>query len=105
MGKAVGNEIGLDENFDVIAKVIGAHQKAIINYKIEPLNKEIFLFRAEKVTRYLNDFEYLGWKPYAKKVNVFRIDGEHDTIFNDPINKKLAIGLQSVLDDGAKALK
>jgi amino acid adenylation domain-containing protein len=73
------------------------------HYKIEPYNIAIELFRAEIKSFYLDDFEYLGWKPYALKgVNIHRIPGEHNTIFKSPNDKEFARILQNCLDAAAK---
>jgi hypothetical protein len=33
--------------------------------QLKPYNIAVEVFRAEKRTFYMDDFEYLGWKPYA----------------------------------------
>jgi hypothetical protein len=51
----------------------------------------------------MDDFEFLGWKPYALKgVNIHRIPGEHNTIFKAPNDKIFAEVLQKCLDDAVK---
>jgi amino acid adenylation domain-containing protein len=68
-------------------------------YKIEPTDIEIELFRAEQHSFHLDDFEYLGWKPYALKgVNIHAIPGEHNTIFKSPNDRLFALILQACLD-------
>src|SRR6202012_2412001 len=43
-------------------------------YQLKPYNITVDVFRAEDRTSYMDDFEYLGWKPYALKgVRVHRI--------------------------------
>ncbi len=69
-------------------------------YQLKPYNIAIEVFRAEKRTFYMDDFEYLGWKPYALKgVNIHNIPGEHNTIFKDPNEKIFAKVLQKCLDE------
>ncbi|TKC09329.1 non-ribosomal peptide synthetase [Pedobacter frigoris] len=99
--KMKGEEVRgvLDEDFDFITKVGEVHRAAIPKYKLKPYHGDIHLFRARKVATYLNDFKFLGWKPYAKAVHIHQIDGEHDTIFNTPINRKFADSLQRLLDN------
>lgn len=69
------------------------------NYNLTPYPVRIELFRAEKRTFYMDDFEYLGWKPYALKgVNIHEIPGEHNFIFAPPNDKAFARILQDCLD-------
>ena len=69
------------------------------NYVLKPLNIAIELFRAKKRTFYMEDFEYLGWKPYALNgVNIHDIPGEHNLIFAPPNDKEFAVVLQDCLD-------
>lgn len=72
-------------------------------YQLKPYDVAVEVFRAETKTFYMDDFEYLGWKPYAMKgVNIHPIPGEHNTIFKAPNDKKFAQVLQKCLDDAAK---
>jgi amino acid adenylation domain-containing protein len=73
------------------------------NYLLTPVNIAIELFRATKKTFYMDDFKFLGWRPYALKgVNVHDIPGEHNTIFAPPNDKQFAKVLQECLDKAAK---
>lgn len=73
------------------------------HYKLEARNIAIELFRAEDRTFYLDDFEYLGWKPYALKgVNVHKIPGGHNSIFKAPNDKIFASILQNCLNKVAQ---
>jgi amino acid adenylation domain-containing protein len=81
------------------------HEKSLAaqrNYLLTPVNVAIELFRAKKKTFYMDDFKYLGWKPFAQKgVNVHDIPGEHNTIFAPPNDKQFAKVLQECLDKAA----
>jgi amino acid adenylation domain-containing protein len=69
------------------------------HYQLKPYNITIEVFRAENRTFYMDDFEYLGWKPYALNgVNIHKIPGEHNTIFKAPNDKEFAKILQRCLD-------
>jgi amino acid adenylation domain-containing protein len=69
------------------------------HYKIQPYNTSIELFRAEVRSFYLDDYEYMGWKPYALNgVNIHKIPGEHNTIFKEPNDKEFAKILQDCLN-------
>lgn len=72
-------------------------------YQLKPQNVAVEVFRAENRTFYMDDFEYLGWKPYALKgVHIHPIPGEHNTIFKAPNDKIFAQVLQKCLDDAVK---
>jgi amino acid adenylation domain-containing protein len=72
-------------------------------YRLTPYNIKVELFRAEKHTFYMDDFEYLGWQQYALKgVSVHKIPGEHNTIFKAPNDKIFASILQNCLDESVK---
>nr|WP_067062342.1 amino acid adenylation domain-containing protein [Mucilaginibacter sp. L294] len=81
------------------------HEKSLAaqrNYLLTPVNIAIELFRAKKHTFYMDDFKFLGWKPFALKgVNVHDIPGEHNTIFAPPNDKQFAKVLQECLDKAA----
>ncbi len=88
---------------DNITKIDITNDVAQLHYKIEPYNIAIELFRAEQRSFYLDDFEFMGWKPYALKgVNIHKIPGEHNTIFKAPNDKEFARVLQARLDETAK---
>jgi amino acid adenylation domain-containing protein len=79
-----------------------ASAKAKRNYYQKPLNITVDLFKAEKRTFYMDDYEFMGWKKFALKgVNVHEISGEHNTIFAPPNDEKFAIVLQECLDRAA----
>ncbi|CAN5252451.1 amino acid adenylation domain-containing protein [soil metagenome] len=72
-------------------------------YQLKPYKIAVELFRAQTRTFYLDDKEYLGWKPYALNgVNVHNIPGEHNTIFKAPNDKVFAEILQNCLNEAAK---
>jgi len=76
-----------------------ASAKAKRNYYQKPLPIVVDLFKAQKRTFYMADFDYLGWREFALKgVNVHDIPGEHNTIFAPPNDKQFAIVLQQCLD-------
>ena len=72
-------------------------------YQLKPAEIELEVFRAEQRTFYMDDFENLGWQPYALKgVNIHKIPGEHNTIFKAPNGKVFASVLQKCLDEAIK---
>ncbi len=69
------------------------------NYRLVPYPVTVELFRAKKLTFYMDDFEFLGWKPFALNgVNVHEIPGEHNYIFAPPNDQEFARILQATLD-------
>ena len=80
-------------------KIDDMNNEAQKHYIIQPYDIAIELFRAETRSFYLDDYEYMGWKPYALKgVNIHNIPGEHNTIFKEPNDKQFAAILQECLD-------
>jgi len=81
-------------------KVDVMNEYAEKHYQLKPYNVTVEVFRAENRTFYMDDFEYLGWKPYALNgVNIHKIPGEHNTIFKAPNDKVFASILQKCLDE------
>ncbi len=84
-------------------KIDRMNEQAEKNYQLKPYDIAIEVFRAEERTFYMDDFEYLGWKPYALSgVNIHNIPGEHNTIFKAPNDKVFADVLQKCLDEAIK---
>ncbi len=84
-------------------KIDEMNEYAEKHYRLKPQNVAVEVFRAENRTFYMDDFEYLGWKPYALKgVNIHKIPGEHNTIFKTPNDKIFAGVLQKCLDEAVE---
>jgi thioesterase domain-containing protein len=63
----------------------------------------IDLFRVRKRLYFLDDMEYLGWKPFAKKgIRVHGISGDHRSFLMAPYDREFAQALQAQLDACAK---
>jgi amino acid adenylation domain-containing protein len=92
----VSPDIVYDESFNVFSHQIAAYK----NYVIKPYNGNIVVFRARKITFYMDDFINLGWKQYAKKVKSISISGHHYSIFDNSKIKTFGKKLQDVLDEG-----
>ncbi|WP_428331033.1 non-ribosomal peptide synthetase [Mucilaginibacter sp.] len=95
---------GKDQNqtgfFGYSNKIDEMNNHAERNYQLKPQNIAVEVFRAERRTFYMDDFENLGWKPYALKgVHIHSIPGEHNTIFKAPNDKIFADVLQKCLDE------
>jgi len=84
-------------------KIDEMNERAEKYYQLKPHPITVEVFRAENRTFYMDDFEFLGWKPYALQgVNIHPIPGEHNTIFKSPNDKIFAEVLQKCLDEAAK---
>ncbi len=84
---------------DALGKVDRANGKAYENYKITPYDGTIHLFRAKEKRFYLKDFEFLGWRPYAKKIIVNEVGGDHIKLFDGKDGEDFAKILQRCLDE------
>ncbi|MES3018319.1 MAG: amino acid adenylation domain-containing protein [Bacteroidota bacterium] len=98
---------GKDQNqegfFGYANKIDIKNVQAWEKYVFTPYNGSIELFRAQKKTFYMDDFEYLGWKPLALKgVRIHEIPGEHNYIFAPPNDKEFAKILQACLDNAVR---
>lgn len=81
------------------ARVNEKIDKAYEEYKLQPLDIEIDLFRVETRLFFIADPEYLGWKKYALKgVAIHNVPGDHKTFLMAPHYKKMAEVLQQCLD-------
>jgi amino acid adenylation domain-containing protein len=70
------------------------------NYYITPQPITIHLFRNKERIFYMEDIEFLGWKPFALGgVTVYDIPGDHNRIFAPPNDKESARILQLALND------
>lgn len=85
---------------DTSYRVDKSNRRAWRNYRLTPQPVKIELFRAKIRTYYLDDFEFLGWKPFALKgVNVHEVPGDHNYLFASPNDKEFGRILQNVLDN------
>ena len=83
-----------------------ANKEAFDHYTITPYDGKIHLFRAKSQRFFLDDFEYLGWQPYARGgVEIHEVPGDHLTLFDPPHGAAFAQILQDCLNDLAKAVK
>ncbi|WP_374950231.1 amino acid adenylation domain-containing protein [Mucilaginibacter sp.] len=80
-------------------KIDEMNEIAQLHYRIQPYDIAVELFRAEVRSFYLDDFVYMGWKPFALRgVNIHPIPGEHNTIFKAPNDQVFARILQERLN-------
>jgi len=104
-----GEEVAQKEDQNFAALVDQMNLKAFQKYQIQEYDGPIHLFRAKEKRFYLEDFEYLGWKPYAKQgVIVREVPGDHLNLFNPPNGALFAAILQEEIDkilNGPKGLQ
>ncbi len=92
-------EDDVDGAFKYINKVADALKNANANYRVPYYDGDIHVFKSTNPSFYIDDFKYLGWKPYAKKVILDKIEGEHAEIFDAPYNVSFAKLMQKYLDE------
>ena len=69
------------------------------NYKITPYTGDLHLFRVATQRFFLEDKNFLGWKPFINgKIYILVVPGDHLNLFNPPNSKKIAEILQKLLD-------
>ncbi|MBC6612094.1 amino acid adenylation domain-containing protein [Hymenobacter sp. BT507] len=91
------------EETKAAAAVGSANNRAYYAYKLTPENIKIDLFRVKEKTHYMEDFEFLGWKPYAQQgIRIHEVESDHNYLFSPPHDKSLAATLQAALDNSIK---
>ncbi len=76
-----------------------ANKRAFDQYTITPYEGEIHLFKAKSQRFYLDDFQYLGWQPYALEgIVLHQVPGDHLTLFDPPHGAEFAKILQKSLN-------
>ncbi|MFT4095054.1 MAG: amino acid adenylation domain-containing protein [Niabella sp.] len=84
--------------YDYSNEVVEAYDRAYNNYKLQPFNITIHLFRVKERIYFLDDFTYLGWKRYAEKgISVYDIEGDHKTFLLPPNNKHLIEMIEKIV--------
>ncbi|MGN6395818.1 MAG: non-ribosomal peptide synthetase [Mucilaginibacter sp.] len=85
--------------FQLIKKIKEKHLIAFRNYKMEPFNNKVFLFKAKVCVHYVDDAAFLGWKNYAKNgVELFEVPGDHLSMLLTPHVEQFAGILEKTLD-------
>ena len=75
------------------------HDIAYYNYRMQPFDGIIDLFKAKTRVYFVDDTKYLGWKKFALKgVRVHDVPGDHKTMLLSPNDKHFARALQNALD-------
>jgi len=85
-------------------KIGEIYDYAYRNYKMTPYDGVIDLFKVKTRLYFLDDLEFLGWKPYARHgVVVHDIAGDHKTFLFSPFDKEFGKVLQGVMDERTKS--
>jgi len=87
--------------YQLINKIKDKHLHAFRNYKMEPFNGKVYLYKARICVHYVYDTEFLGWKKYALGgVVLYDVPGDHLTMIMPPNVEVFASILSASLDEG-----
>ncbi|MBO0935565.1 amino acid adenylation domain-containing protein [Fibrella sp. HMF5335] len=85
--------------FDTTFRIEAINDLALEEFQLLPADLEVHLFRATVQTFFMEDYDFYGWRDFARKgVHVHNVPGEHSYIFAPPNDKVFADKLQAVLD-------
>ncbi len=85
--------------FDITFKIEAINDAALQQFQLLPADLAVHLFRATIQTFYMDDYDYYGWRDFARKgVHIYDVPGEHSYIFAPPNDKEFAAKLQAVLN-------
>lgn len=88
-----------DQVFQYNEEIYKSYDIAWGNYKMEPFDIHVDVFRTKKRIYFLDDMLYLGWREYAEKgVTIHEVPGDHKTFLFQPNDKEFAEILQKALD-------
>lgn len=103
LSKLLGNDQPAEMLTENDIKIGEIYDYAYRNYKMTPYDGVIDLFKVKKRLYFLDDLEFLGWKPYARHgVVVHDIAGDHKTFLFSPFDKEFGKVLQGVMDERTK---
>jgi len=92
--------------YQLIKKIKDKHLYAFRNYKMEPFNGKVYLFKAKICVHYVYDTEFLGWKKYALGgVELYDVPGDHLTMIRPPHVEVFASILSDSLDNKEDSLE
>lgn len=94
-----GQEQQQEAIFDTTFRIEAINDVALENFQLLPADLDVHLFRATIQTFFMDDYNFYGWRDFARKgVHVHDVPGEHSYIFAPPNDKEFAAKLQAVLD-------
>jgi thioesterase domain-containing protein len=86
--------------YQLIKKIKHKHLFAFRNYKMEPFDGKVYLYKANICVHYVYDSEFLGWKKYACGGVILRnVPGDHLSMLLPPNVEVFASVLSSSLDN------
>ena len=104
ISKLFGNSQPTEALTENDIKIGEIYDYAYRNYKMTPYDGVIDLFKVKTRLYFLDDLEFLGWKPYARHgVVVHDIAGDHKTFLFSPFDKEFGRILQGVMDERTKS--
>jgi len=103
--KLFNHWFGKDENttgpnmFENLERIRKINHKAMDEYLLSHYDGEIILLKAKIRTFLVGDKEFYGWKPYASQVITMEMEGDHNSMFDDPaLVINFADTLQKLMD-------
>ena len=101
----IQNWLGTDKDknaadlFITIEKIRKINHKAMDEYVLSPYDGEIVLFKAKIKTFLVGEKEFYGWNPFAKRIIPVEVEGDHNSMIDDPIlSITFASKLQEIMD-------
>jgi len=87
--------------YQLIKKIKDKHLFAFRNYKMEPFDGKVYLYKADICVHYVYDTEFLGWKKYARGgVVLHKVPGDHLSMLLSPNVEVFASLLSNSLNYG-----
>jgi len=86
------------ERLKTIEKLRNINHHAMDNYLISPYDGDIYLFKAKISSFYVREKRYYGWKSYVNNLHIIDVDGDHNSVFEEPLVQELGEKVQLVLD-------
>src|SRR5690606_8747411 len=82
-----------------IEKIRKVNHQAMHNYLISPYDGDIYLVRAKIQNFYVHEQKYYGWKPYVNNIHIIDMEGDHNSMFEEPLVQELGKNVQLILDN------
>ncbi|HEX8377000.1 MAG TPA: amino acid adenylation domain-containing protein [Pedobacter sp.] len=87
------------ETYPDLYAAMGKYALSLSKYRRRPYDGVIDLFKAKVRVYYVDDFEYLGWKPYTSEdVIIHQVPGDHDDMILPENAPAFARILQKAID-------
>jgi len=87
------------ERLKTIEKIRKINHRAMDDYLISPYEGDIYLLRSKIRNFYVRETKYYGWKPYVNNIHLVDMDGDHNSIFEEPLVAELGKKVQLILDN------